>query len=130
MWVAVFVVGVMLVMQVLPVVLSRKAVGKPVPELVPELVPFLNETQKQASRLLVYFWSPTCAVCRPMSKAIDAIGSDSIVKVNVMEAMPLAQAFHVMGTPSVAVVEGGVVKALQVGARSEAQLRGLLQSST
>lgn len=126
MWVAVFVVGVMLVLQVLPVVLSRKAIGKQVPEL----VPFLNDTQKQASRLLVYFWSPTCAVCRPMSKAIDAIGSEAIVKVNVMEAMPLAQAFHVMGTPSVAVVEGGVVKALQVGARSEAQLRGVLQSST
>lgn len=126
MWVAVFVVGVMLVMQVLPVVLSRRAIGKQVPEL----TPFLNDGQKQASRLLVYFWSPTCAMCRPMSKAIDAIGSESIVKVNVMEAMPLAQAFHVMGTPSLAVVEGGVVKALQVGARSEAQLRGLLQSST
>lgn len=126
MWVAIVVVAVFMGLQLLPVLLARKAVGKQVPEL----TPFLDDAQKQASRLLVYFWSPTCAMCRPMSKAIDAIGSPSIVKVNVMEAMPLAQAFHVMGTPSVAIVEGGVVKALQVGARSEGQLRALLQSST
>lgn len=126
MWVALVVLALMVGLQLLPVVLSRKAIGKQVPEL----TPFLSDGQKQAARLLVYFWSPTCAMCRPMSKAIDAIGSDSIVKINVMEAMPLAQTFHVMGTPSLAVVEGGTVKALQVGARSEAQLRGLLQSST
>ena len=79
MWVALVVLALMVGLQLLPVVLSRKAIGKQVPEL----TPFLNDGQKQAARLLVYFWSPTCAMCRPMSKAIDAIGSDSIVKINM-----------------------------------------------
>lgn len=126
MWVAVIAVVGLVLLQLVPRLVARRAIGM----RVPELEPFLSAEQKRASRLLVYFWSPTCAVCRPMSKAIDALGSGDIVRINVLEALPLAQAFHVMGTPSLAVVEGGVLKDLQVGARSAEQLRGLLQSST
>ncbi|MDP3238638.1 MAG: thioredoxin family protein [Myxococcales bacterium] len=126
MWVAVIAVVGLLLLQLVPRLAARRAIGT----RVPELEPFLSAEQKRASRLLVYFWSPTCAMCRPMSKAIDAVASGDIVRINVLEALPRAQAFHVMGTPSLAVVEGGVLKDLQVGARSAEQLRGLLQSST
>lgn len=126
MWVAVIAVAGLVLLQLVPRIAARRAIGT----RVPELEPFLSAEQKRASRLLVYFWSPTCAVCRPMSKAIEAVDSEGIVRINVLEALPLAQAFHVMGTPSLAIVEGGVLKELQVGARSAEQLRRLLQSST
>jgi thioredoxin-like negative regulator of GroEL len=126
MWVAIIAVVGLGLLQLVPRIVARRAIGT----RVPELESFLSAEQKRASRLLVYFWSPTCAVCRPMSKAIEAVGSADIVRINVLEALPLARAFHVMGTPSLAVVEGGVLKELQVGARSADQLRELLQSST
>jgi len=126
MWVAIIGVGGLVLFQLIPAVVARRARGL----RVPELEPFLNTEQKLAKRLLVYFWSPTCAVCRPMSKAIEALGSAEVVRVNVVDVTALARAFHVMGTPSLAVVEGGVLKDLQVGVRSAAQLRELLQSST
>jgi len=126
MWVAIVVVLGLAVLQLLPVVMARRARGRQVPEL----EAFLSPAQRRAERLLVYFWSPTCAVCRPMSKALDEVGSEAIVRVNVLEAAPLVTAFNVLGTPSLAVVEGGVIKDLQVGARSAAQVRALLQSST
>jgi thioredoxin-like negative regulator of GroEL len=59
----------------------------------------------------------------------EALGPDAVVKVNVMEAMPLSQAFHVMGTPSLAIVDSGTVSEVLVGARSEAQLRALLKDA-
>jgi thiol-disulfide isomerase/thioredoxin len=121
-WLAVIVVGGFLALQAVPLVLARRVRGRQVPAL----EPFLTPRQRQAERLLVSFWSPTCALCRPMSKAIDALGREEIVKVNVAEALPLAQAFHVMGTPSVAIVEQGTVKELVVGARSQAQLEAML----
>ncbi|MDX2012811.1 MAG: thioredoxin family protein [Myxococcaceae bacterium] len=121
-WLVVIVVVGLMALQAVPLVLARRVRGRQVPEL----EPFLSPAQRLAPRLLVYFWSPTCALCRPMSKAIDAMGTDAVVKINVAEALPLAQAFHVMGTPSVAVVEGGTVKSLLVGARSQSQLEALL----
>jgi signal recognition particle subunit SRP54 len=90
MWVAVIAVVGLVLLQLVPRLAARRAIGT----RVPELEPFLSAEQKRASRLLVYFWSPTCARCRPMSKAIDAVGSGDIVRINVLEALPLAQAFH------------------------------------
>jgi thioredoxin-like negative regulator of GroEL len=120
--VAIVVVLALVGVQALLVLLGRRVRGRSVPEL----EPFLSEAQRKRPRLLVYFWSPTCARCRPMSKALEALGSDAVVKVNVMEALALAQAFHVMGTPSLAIVDAGTVSDVLVGARSEAQLRALL----
>lgn len=126
MWVAIIGVSLLLSLQLVPVLLARGARGRQVPEL----APFLSPEQRRQSRLLVYFWSPTCALCRPMSRALDGVASSQVVRINVMEAPQVAAAFRVMGTPSLAVVDAGVITELQVGARSEPQLRALLQSST
>lgn len=129
-WVVLAVVVGFVALQLLPHVLARGAKGK----VVPEVDTLLGNAQSQARRVLVYFWSPSCAVCRPMSSAIDAVGSDEIVKVNVAEKPELAAAFRVMATPSLAVMKkqdaSWALQELLVGAKSEAQLRALLQSST
>ncbi|MCU0697006.1 MAG: thioredoxin family protein [Myxococcaceae bacterium] len=121
-WLAVVVVVGLVALQVAPLVLARRVRGR----RVPELEPFLSPEQRSARRLLVYFWSPSCARCHVMSKAIDELGSRAVVKIDVTGALPLAQAFHVMGTPTVAVVEGGAIRSVLVGVRSRAALEALL----
>ncbi len=130
-WILIVVVVGFVALQLLPHVLARGAKGK----VVPEVEGLLGTAQAGARRVLVYFWSPTCAVCRPMSSAIDAVGSAEIVKVNLAEKPQLAAAFRVMATPSLAVMKkqgdaGWALQELLVGAKNEAQLRALLQSST
>jgi len=89
----------------------------------------LTDSQRQAPRLLVYFWSPTCGPCRAMTPAIDRVAAETgrVLKINVADSPDMARSFGVMATPSLAVVEQGVIRALFVGARSENRIRTLLQ---
>jgi len=51
-----------------------------------------------------------------------------VLKVNAAESTALARHFGVMATPSLALVERGVVKKLVVGAKSELQIRALFET--
>ena len=107
-----------------PLLRARLARGR----AVPELDALLTAEQRQSPRLLVYFWSPSCGMCRAMTQVVDRLASErhDVLKVNVAESMALAKHFGVMATPSLAVVENGVVKNLLLGAKTEPQIRSLL----
>jgi len=112
-------------MQIVPLIRARRMRGR----AVPELDAMLNDAQRAQERLLVYFWSPGCGACRPMTPVMDKLAAErgNVLKVNVAQSLALAQQFGVMGTPSLALVEKGILKQLLVGARSEPQIRALLQ---
>jgi thioredoxin-like negative regulator of GroEL len=86
------------------------------------------ESQRHLPRLLVYFWSPTCGMCRTMTPVIDALARErqDIVKVNLQEAAPLARRFGVMATSALVLVRDGRIEQILLGARSKAQIRTLL----
>jgi thioredoxin 1 len=109
-----------------PLVRARLARGRSVPEL----DALLTDAQRRAPRLLVYFWSPRCGMCRGMTPVIDQLAAErgDVLKVNVAESVTLAKHFGVMATPSLAVVEKGVVKDLLLGAKSEPKIRSLLEA--
>jgi thioredoxin 1 len=117
-------IAAMLAMQLVPLLRARLARGQAVPELNAMLAP----DQRSEKRLLVYFWSPSCGMCRPMTAVIDRLACErkDLFKVNVAESAELARRFHVMATPSLAVVEDGVLKDLLLGPRDERQIRALL----
>jgi thioredoxin 1 len=118
------IVGLFLLMQIIPLIRARQARGK----AVPELDALLTDAQRGQPRLLVYFWSPACGMCRPMTPVIDKLAAEqaNVVKVNVAETTELARRIGIMGTPSLALIEGGTVSKVMVGARSEHQIRALL----
>jgi thioredoxin 1 len=120
------VIALFLTMQVVPLIRARRARGRSVPEL--DRV--LNEAQRGQKRLLVYFWSPRCGMCRSMTPVIDRLAAErpDVVKIDAAEHTDLARQIGVMGTPSLAIVDQGVVQTLLVGARSEAQIRALLSA--
>lgn len=121
--IATFIV-VFLLFNLLPLWRAFRARGRPVPGI----DVLLDDRQRQAPRLLVYFWSPACGPCRTMSPAIDRVAAETgcVLKINVAESPETARSFGVMATPSLAVVEQGVIRALYVGARSEIRIRALL----
>jgi thioredoxin 1 len=119
-------ITVFVLINFLPLLRARQARGRSVPEL----DALLTDTQRGQPRLLVYFWSPSCGMCRGMTPVIDKLAAErgDVLKVNAAESVALAKHFGVMATPSLALVEQGVVKKLVVGARSEPQIRVLLEA--
>jgi len=111
--------------QLVPLVAARRARGRSVPQL----LTVLEERQKQLPRLLVYFHSARCGMCQIMTPVVErvAAGRDDVVLIDVGAAPGLARDLGVMATPSIAVVEKGVVSRVLVGARTEARIRALLE---
>jgi len=110
----------------LPLWRARQVRGR----AVPELDALLTGAQRGQPRVLVYFWSPTCGMCHSMTPVIDKLAAErgDVLTVNATESTVLAKHFGVMATPSLALVEQGVLKRLVVGAKSEPQIRTLLEA--
>jgi thioredoxin 1 len=123
-WLIGLFVFLFVVVNFLPLLRARSARGR----AVPDLDALLTDDQRRLPRLLVYFWSPSCGPCRAMTPVIDRLAAErgSVVKVNIVESSELARQFGVMATPSLAVVEKGVVVRLAVGAKTAPQILALL----
>jgi len=119
-------ITVFVLINFLPLLRARQARGRSVPEL----DALLTDAQRGQQRLLVYFWSPSCGMCRGMTPVIEKLVAErgDVLKVNTAESVAIARHFGVMATPSLALVEQGIVKKLVVGAKSEPQIRALLES--
>jgi thioredoxin 1 len=119
-------IAIFVLINFLPLWRARQARGR----AVPELDALLTGAQRGKQRLLVYFWSPSCGMCRGMAPVIEKLAAErgDVLKVNAAESVAIAKHFGVMATPSLALVEQGVVKKLVVGARSEPQIRALLDA--
>ena len=123
--IGVFVVAFVLV-NMLPLLRARRIEG----HAAPDLGAILDQRQRGQELLLVYFWSPSCGMCRSITPFIDRLARErpDVVKVNIAEHLELARAFGILATPSFARVRGGVVEKLAIGAKTEPQIRALLES--
>lgn len=79
-------------------------------------------------KLLVYFYTNSCAACKPMTPVIDRLKKEfkNIYKINLATDMDTGRAFGVMGTPATILVEDQKIKSFNLGARTEAFLRNLI----
>ena len=80
-------------------------------------------------KLLVYFYTNSCAACKPMTPVVDRLKKEfkNIHKVNLATDMDIGRAFGVMGTPATILVEDQKIKSFNLGTRTEAFLRNLVQ---
>lgn len=107
--------GLMVVMQVVIRLKARALRGKPLPELSGA---WTKKLAGQSSRIL-YFFSPGCAACRPVTPRFQEMSKrrpKSVFVVNVAEELSLARALNVMATPSLIEVANGIVVGYHVGA--------------
>ncbi|MGA9119144.1 MAG: thioredoxin family protein [Bacteroidota bacterium] len=74
---------------------------------------------------MVYFFSPSCGVCRSVTPVIAAMRREepNIHSVDVSRDSETAKAFGVMATPTVVTVNGGIIEEVIVGAKPEGDYR-------
>ena len=117
-------IAIVMLWRLLPLYRSRQMRGRSVPDI----NSLLSERQKVSSRLLIYFWSPKCVMCKAMSKSINELAEshDNILKIDVMQNMEISAGFGVMGTPSLILVNDGKIEKMMVGAKTKPQISGIL----
>lgn len=113
-----------LFIQLLPFIKAREMQGKDTPDL----SDVLGEKQRRQQRLLIYFWSPSCSMCRGMTPVIEKLAQqrDDVVSINAAENTEVARRLKVMGTPTMVLLNKGKIERVLLGAKSEKTINGLL----
>lgn len=114
-----------MIMQMVPMLFARRMKG----QQAPDVTTLLNDRQKQTSRLLLYFWSPSCGMCRSVTPVIDDLMKerDDVVSIDITRHLELARAFRIMGTPALAIIEHGIIGKISLGARTRPQILKMLE---
>lgn len=118
------VVGFIIFMQIFMRVTTYLKKGKEITGIDGELGKKINAGEK----LLVYFFSPTCGACKPVTPIIDSMKKENpnIYKIDVSQKPEVGRGFGVMGTPATIVVENKKIAEYILGAKPETFIRNLI----
>jgi thioredoxin 1 len=88
----------------------------------------LARTVESGNPAMVYFFSPSCGVCRSVTPVISALRDEgcNVHTVDVSRDVETARAFGVMATPSVVTVKEGIIKDIIVGSKPENRYRAAM----
>lgn len=105
---------------------ARRAEGQAVPDTAA-----VDGAAQQMHRRVYYFYAPHCGPCRAMTPLVERMQAayPNLIKINIEESQELAREFHIAGTPSLVVVEDGVIQRVHLGAQSEKKLAGMLEAA-
>lgn len=82
--------------------------------------------------VLLDFYADWCGPCRMVSPIVEEIAKENpqylIGKINVDKEPELAQKFHVLGIPTLAVIKDGKVINQSTGAKPKADILAMLKS--
>ncbi|MGB9664089.1 MAG: thioredoxin family protein [Ignavibacteria bacterium] len=106
---------------------SKKISGQTIDlsKIRPELQNYFNK-----EKLLIYFYSPNCSACRYQSPIIEKLKKQNFntLSVDISKDLQLARVFGIMGTPSIALMKGNLVKEFFIGYQDEEKLIQAYQS--
>jgi thioredoxin 1 len=114
-----------MIVQLLPLLRARQQQGRPV-----ALAGLVSADQLAQPKLLFYFWSPSCGMCSLMTPTVERLAQlhPQLVSVNVQDRPDVASALGVLATPCLVLVQLGRIETVKLGAKSEAQIRALLDA--
>lgn len=97
-------------------VATRAAEGRPADVL----MPLFPELGAHLGRALVYCYSPQCGPCRAMSREVDALVANGapIFKLNIAEHRGVARDLGIRATPTLILVEEGVIARMVLGVKN------------
>lgn len=90
----------------------------------------LGDAVASGRTVMAYFFSPSCAACVRQTPVVERLRQEypDVYSINVPEDLDTARKLGVMGTPSIVLIRGGIVKEFLLGYQPEARLRSLFSS--
>jgi len=112
--------GLFFFFQFIAISKAKKRVGQPIPEIDDENL----KSKLKSSKCYLYFWSPSCSKCKYQEKELSKIKDENveIIHINIQEENNTAKIFGILGTPTIILVDRGIIKDILVGVRSNAFL--------
>lgn len=116
-WVLLVLVGGFVALNVTVQVVARRRAAKLRGQPLPALPGTTGERIAASGRALVYFFTPTCAACRPLTPRMKALaaGGQPVFPIDAMQEPELARAFSVMATPTTVEIQDGRVTGVSIG---------------
>lgn len=95
---------------------------------VPDLPGAHGRMVKSGSKVLMYFYSPSCRACKTLTPVLRSLSKKhkNVFSINITKDMDTARKLGILGTPSVVLVESGIIKEFMAGAIGESQIIGML----
>ena len=95
---------------------------------VPELGGAHGRMIKAGSKVIMYFYSPNCRACKSITPIVRPLSKKhkNLYSINITKDMDTARKLGILGTPSVVLVEGGIIKEFIAGAVGESQILAML----
>ncbi len=95
---------------------------------------FNEEVVKSSVPVVVDMWAEWCGPCRVFSPVIDEVSAEyngkvKFVKVNVDDNENLAKKYNIMSIPTTLLMEGGKLKAMNVGAVPKEALKKWIEKN-
>jgi len=83
---------------------------------------------KAGSKVMMYFYSPNCRACKSITPIVRTLSKKhkNVFSINITKDMDTARQLGILGTPSIVLVEGGVIKEFMAGAIGESQILAML----
>jgi thioredoxin 1 len=81
-----------------------------------------------SGRALVYCYSPRCGPCKPMSKEVDSLvtAGAPVFKLDITEHPELCREYGIRVTPTLILIENGIVSRLVIGVKTASYMRALI----
>jgi len=95
---------------------------------VPDLSGAHGRMVKNGSKVLMYFYSPNCRACKSITPILRTLSKKhkNVFSINITKDMDTARKLGILGTPSIVMVEGGIIKEFMAGAIGESQILAML----
>lgn len=118
------IIALFIVLQFTMVIRMRLQKGKSAPMVSGPV----GKAIQHGDKVLLYFFSPGCGACRPMTPVIEKLSKSrkNVFKIDISRDMAIARKFGVMGTPSTVLVETGKIAEFLVGPQPEHKVLSLL----
>ncbi len=88
----------------------------------------IGEAISKHQSLLIYFWGPGCAACRPQTKIIDELKRtyDNILSFDISKDLDSGRKLGIMATPTILVIKDKVIEEVFIGVQKKERLIEIL----
>ena len=118
------IVAVIFTLQAVMIFAAKKSKGKKISGLNGKL----KNLEKNGSKGLVYFFSPSCHACKAQTPIIKELqsGNKNVFDVDISKDMDTARIFGIKATPTTIFVNDGVISEVMLGVKQKDVLKGYL----